>query len=175
MNQNLFILIHNLSGRFFGLDELGIFLASYYTYVLVIIALALPLAYKSWRTSLLFYCEIFLAGILSRGIFTEIIRFFYNHPRPFAVLNFTPLIPESGNSFPSGHTAFLFAIALIIYFWKPKWGWFFFISGLLVGLARIYVGVHWPFDILGGIVIGLLSGFIIYYLLLEQKNKLLNK
>ncbi|MCL4437537.1 phosphatase PAP2 family protein, partial [Patescibacteria group bacterium] len=93
-------------------------------------------------------------------------------PRPFDYFHFTPLISESGNSFPSGHAAFFFAIAIIILFWRPKWGWFFVGSSILLSIARIYVGVHWPLDIIGGAVIGLASGFAVYYLFKKIEIKI---
>jgi undecaprenyl-diphosphatase len=164
MNVLIFNFIHQLAGRYFWLDILMVFFALYFPYLLGIFALILPLAEKKWRLRWLFYFELISAGILSRGIFTEIIRYFYAHPRPFDYFHFIPLIKESGNSFPSGHAAFFFAIAIIILFWRPKWGWFFIGSAIVLSFARIYVGVHWPFDILGGMAIGLMCGFAVYYL-----------
>ncbi|MCL5733503.1 MAG: phosphatase PAP2 family protein [Patescibacteria group bacterium] len=164
MNIGIFNFIHQFVGRSFWLDAAMIFFALYFPYILGITALVLPLFEKRWRLRWLFYFELISAAILSRGILTEIVRYFYIHPRPFDYFHFTPLIPESGNSFPSGHAAFFFAIAIIILFWKPKWGWFFIGSAVVLSLARIYVGVHWPLDIIGGMIIGLISGFTVYYL-----------
>lgn len=141
-----------------------VFFALYFPYLLGILALILPLAEKKWRSCWLFYFEMAFAVILGRGIITEIIRYFYAYPRPFDYFHFTPLISESGNSFPSGHAVFFFALAVIILFWRPKWGWFYLASAAVLSFARIYVGVHWPLDILGGAAIGLACGFAVYYL-----------
>jgi len=69
------------------------------------------------------------------------------------------LIPEDLHmSFPSGHMTFLFALGMAIYFHNKKAGYLLFAGGFLIGLARIFVGVHYPLDIFGGIILGILVG-----------------
>src|SRR3989344_2463971 len=108
--------------------------------------------------------EALFAGILSRLVFTEIIRFFYNRPRPFEVLeNINQLVMHSScGSFPSGHAAFFFAIASSVFFFHRVWGIIFFGTALYMGIGRIEVGVHWPTDILGGMVVGIFSAWLIH-------------
>lgn len=106
-----------------------------------------------------------MAIILARGIITEAIRFFYHSPRPFEALSFSALISESGSSFPSGHAAFFFALAMTVFYYGRRLGWWFFSFALVVGFARIFAGVHWPLDILGGAGVGILSGFLVHKLL----------
>ena len=125
---------------------------------------------KDWRRQLHILSVFLLSAILSRGLITEIIRFFYHRPRPFLSLNLTPLIHDFSNSFPSGHMTFFFVLALSIFLLNKKWGWFFVAGVILMGLGRIFVGVHWPSDILGGILIALLSYFLIKKIL-PFKNK----
>lgn len=124
------------------------------------------------RRKVYLFCEGALAVILARGIITSAIHFFYEHPRPFAVLGFTPLIPESGSSFPSGHMAFFFALALVVWYANKKWGAWFLILSFLMGIARIYAGVHWPLDILGGIAVGVASAVFIHWLLGDTRKGL---
>jgi undecaprenyl-diphosphatase len=73
------------------------------------------------------------------------------------------LIAENADfkSFPSGHAAIFFAIATAVYLYNKKLGIWFFVVAILMGMARIFVGVHWPSDILGGAVIGIISGIIV--------------
>lgn len=68
------------------------------------------------------------------------------------------LVTQEGYSFPSGHaqgsTAFWGFLALQL---KTRWAWW--VSGLMIALvsfSRIYLGVHWPIDILGGLTIGII-------------------
>jgi undecaprenyl-diphosphatase len=168
MNQYLFDLIFNLPGRNFLLEDAAIFFAKYLPYFLVLGFFILIFQQVGWRSRLFLFIEGALATILSRGLLTEIIRFFSPQPRPFEILNFSPLIPESGYSFPSGHATFYFALAAIVFLWNKKWGSWYFIFAILNGAARIYAGVHWPGDILGGAAIGILSGLLIYLLLSPQ-------
>lgn len=65
---------------------------------------------------------------------------------------------EHGKSFPSSHTVNLFAAALIIAHFRRGWGTFAFGFAALVSYSRIYVGAHWPSDIVPSIGLGLLVG-----------------
>ncbi|MGC8651416.1 MAG: phosphatase PAP2 family protein, partial [Minisyncoccia bacterium] len=69
-------------------------------------------------------------------------------------------IPESGWSFPSGHATFFFALAAAVYLYNKKWGRGLFLAALIITLSRIIVGVHYPSDILGGMVIGMIVAYL---------------
>ena len=124
-DQSLFHAFYNLAhqNRFF--DGLIIFLASYLQYFLIVLAIILLFVKeKDWRRRLYVLSVFLLSAILSRGLITEIIRFFYHRVRPFLALNLTPLIHDFRGSFPSGHMAFFFVLALSIFLLNKKWGWF---------------------------------------------------
>ncbi len=171
-NQALFQLVHQFAGRNFFLDDLGIFLAEYLPYLLVAAFLLLVWYESGSRKKLYLFAEGAIAVMLARGLLTEIIRLFYHHERPFSFYNFAPLIAESGWSFPSGHMAWFFALALVAWYANRKWGWWFFGLSALMGIARIYVGVHWPFDILGGALVGLASAWFVHWLLRKSRKAL---
>ena len=171
IDVQLFFILNNLAGKNAALDWSILFLAEYLQYFLVagfLIYVFRAIAGK--REKIIAVVAAFAAAILSRFVFTEIIRFFYHHPRPFLVLPVRDLIPENSYSFPSGHASFFFAFSTIVYSYNKKLGIFFFIASFLMGLARVAAGVHYPSDIAGGLIVGIISGFII----LKLKSKFLS-
>lgn len=128
----------------------------------------------SWRESIYGFCFATLTAIVSRGIITEIIRAIYPRLRPFEALNFEPLFIDTHQSFPSGHTAFFFAIAFSIFLFNKKIGWLFISLAFLNGVARVFAGVHWPLDILGGISAALVSFWLIYKLVGKYRKFSIN-
>jgi undecaprenyl-diphosphatase len=171
-NISVFNAIYNFGHRSVWLAGPAIFFAQYLPYFLVLGFLVLVFFQKGLRGKIYLFCEGTLAIILARGIIANIIYFFYQHPRPFDVLGFAPLISESGSSFPSGHMVWFFALAMVVWYANRKWGIWYFILALAMGVARIYVGVHWPFDILGGAIIGILSAMVIHWLLRESRKEI---
>lgn len=173
-DESLFRLINGLSGRVAIFDWLAIFLADYLGYFLILGATILFFQEKKWRERFYFFSLAALSIILSRGILTEAIRFFYYRPRPFITLGIHPLInPDMTGSFPSGHATAYFALATVVYYFceKNKEGisrrWQLWFIGLTVGMgiARIFIGAHWPSDILVGAIIGIGSAYLVKQLL----------
>jgi undecaprenyl-diphosphatase len=82
----------------------------------------------------------------------------YIHPKALVS------VPHS-SSFPSGHTATSFACATVLSFFVPRAAPAFYLLALAIGFSRIYVGVHWPLDVLGGAVLGVAVGLAVTALL----------
>ena len=77
---------------------------------------------------------------------------------------------SEGFSFFSGHSSFAFALTTIVVLFakdKFKWIWVFYIWAILLALSRIYVGVHYPIDIITGAFVGLFSAYFFYGLHLK--------
>ena len=172
LNFTVFNVIHAWSGHSVLADSAAIFFAEYLPYFLVLGFLTLVFRQSGARRKFYLFAEGSLAVILGRGIITEVIRFFYHVGRPFTVLGFSPLISESGWSFPSGHMAWFFALVVVIWFANRKWGIWYFVLSAVMGVARIYAGVHWPLDILGGIVVGVVSGYFVHWLFRDSRKAL---
>jgi len=68
---------------------------------------------------------------------------------------------EDYQSFPSGHALFFFAAATAIWHYDKKLGYAFFFAAALISSARIFVGVHWPSDVIAGAALGILTGWTI--------------
>ena len=163
LNQKIFEVFFGFSHRNFILDAVFVFLAKFLPYLLVLSFLVLIFYKSGFRRRIFFYIESVLALILGSGLLVQFFRFFYHHPRPFEEIGFTPLITgPASSSFPSNHAAILFALSLLVFYLNRKVGLWFFILSFLNGLARVIVGVHWPLDILGGALVGLLAAFLIH-------------
>lgn len=65
-------------------------------------------------------------------------------------------------SFPSGHTTAAFSLAVIITLYFPMFGFIALPLALCVGISRMYIGVHYPTDVIMGIFIGSMSSFLTY-------------
>ncbi len=163
-----------MTGKSSVLDAAGIFLAEYLPYIMIIAAVAYILFKEEhWRMKIFSFTFIALSSLLARGVFVKILKEFLGRPRPFEVMGFEPLVTTSSEfSFPSGHTALLFGLAFAIFLFNRKWGGWLLGLALISGLARIFTGVHWPVDILGGIVVGFISFSAVYLLLKNSFEKL---
>jgi undecaprenyl-diphosphatase len=101
----------------------------------------------------------------------KIISLFYYSTLPFVEGNFTPLIPhEADNGFPSDHTLLGAGISSVIYFFNKKVSAVLWALTLIVGISRVYAGVHHPVDIVGSIIVALAATVIIYGLILARKR-----
>lgn len=163
----VFHAINGLAGKSAILDAIMSFFAEYaleiYAVLFVVTWFALPKDDLRKRHALVMSG---LAGILAL-IINVIIAHFWFRARPFTVLphgTFTQLIPHSpDSSFPSDHVSGSFAFAVGSWGRAPRWiQWTFTGVAIVVMFARVYVGVHWPTDVLASLVIGFASGRIIW-------------
>jgi len=112
--------------------------------------------------------EIFIFGIFILPLaflMAKSAGYFYMNPRPFVVGDFTPLIPHvADNGFPSDHTLLVASVAGLFSLFNRRMALSLWIIVLLVGVSRIYVGVHHTVDILASIGIAILSTYVVYVL-----------
>ena len=158
MNKEIFLFINSFAGKNHILDLTMIAAAKAMPYIFILILFYLW--FTNRKNEALFAGYATTLGIIINGI----IGLVYFHPRPFMEHLGTMLIHHKpGNSFPSDHTTFTLSIALMLLTFKTTriLGIIFTFLALWCGIARIYVGVHWPFDILGSTVVSIIAVIII--------------
>jgi undecaprenyl-diphosphatase len=165
LEKQIFFAVHNLQR--YHLDFIlgwPTYLGTTAGYVLS----ALPLMYfwdkKRFKLRFLFLL-IYLYAV--QGI-THILKIAVARPRPFrspAMKDVQVLFAEpASHSFPSGHAACVFAAAVLLGHWYPRGRVFFYGFAVLVSLSRMYVGVHYPLDLLAGAALGAGLGLVAVYL-----------
>ena len=152
------------------MDTLFIFGAKYLFLIsLIVIAVIFYQAKPEERWQMLKYGAIilpltYLLGLLAREL--------YYDPRPFVLGGFNPLIDHlPDNGFPSDHTLLTSSLAMITYFFHKKSSFWLWIMAVAVGASRVYVGVHHSIDILGSIVLALVSGYLAHVIISKLWNK----
>jgi undecaprenyl-diphosphatase len=92
----------------------------------------------------------------------KLLKEFFERLRPCNTLSdvITPLGCNGTFSFPSNHALNNFAAAMFFYRLYPNLKWVLFITATLISISRVYLGLHYPSDILGGAIIGLAFGYL---------------
>ena len=102
-------------------------------------------------------------GALIDTVSVFVLKDIFLRPRPFEVLQNVKLLDmEAGYSFPSGHSSLVFMSAAVIN------KYYFYAIAILVAISRIYLGVHYPFDVLIGGLNGIFIGLMVLNLDLKD-------
>lgn len=141
----------------------------------IILALVLICIKKTRRCGVLIILSLVTGLILGNGILKNLIA----RSRPCWIDQSIPLlIPNPHDySFPSGHTLASFEAAIMIFLHNKKWGIVAIIIALFISFSRMYLFVHFPTDILGGIILGAIISISLYHLwnklekIREEKSK----
>lgn len=148
MNYQLFKIINSFAGRIDWFDDImEIFAQDIVWLLLALLATLWIIGTKEDQRSVFYAClsagiALLLASLL---ISPEV-----NQARPFVSHTVHQLIPHSADpSFPSDHSTLAFSLAFSVLFINRKWGLAAFGLACLTGAARVYVGVHYPGDIIG--------------------------
>lgn len=136
----------------------------------ILLAAVLLLIPKTRKTGVILTAALCVDLILCNGILKNL----FARVRPFDVnTSVQLLIPKPADfSFPSGHTAASFASASALYFagekklWKPVLA-----LAVIIAFTRLYLYVHYPTDILGGMAVGIVAGYVGYWIAAKWENR----
>ncbi len=180
MNNQIFYFFYNIAHQSTGVDRLVVFIADTFPYFLVLMVGVFLLFHhevlpsknpfkefaKKWKEIVL----VFFSGVLA-WLTADVLKILIHTSRPFTALqNVQSLFPETGYAFPSQHATFFAAIVLSVYFVHKRVGAMFIVFALLIGIARIISGVHFPIDILGGFILGSLIAVILNKFAFSKKT-----
>lgn len=159
LDYDLFRAINGLAGRNHAIDAIVVACAKFLP---VVFALALVGLWLTWRPAN--QRAAFLAGIaalVALGI-GQLIGIAFPRPRPYVAHQVNLLIsPTVDTSFPSDHATLGFAVAVLIWRYNRRAGAALLFLALLLAFARVFVGAHYPTDVLGGAVVGTLTSMAI--------------
>lgn len=137
------------------LDKLMIFGATTLIYLTFVLSLFLGLKGDTNDKKAFL---LILLGVPVSILLIKVIHLFLYIPRPFVAFHFHPIVKETMDaSFPSRHATISVVLAFSYTYFKSKWKFLFLILMLWISISRIYVGVHYPLDILGGFITATVS------------------
>ncbi len=194
MDSFLLLGLNKISGISAFIDAGIMFTAVILPYIFLAATIWFLASRKSMKGKMYAFSVVLLSTLIARGVITETVRYLYNRPRPFEVFEGINQVVSHmpGGSFPSGHMTFYAAIAGAIFFFNkfsaPReysgssingayrfkndtWSIWLFSLTILIGLARVAGGIHWPSDVVGGILIGIASAWFAALLVLRRKKE----
>ncbi len=142
-----------------AVDPVMLFLSNGGT--LIAIAILLWAGGRFYRPGLSVAGRTLLTGLISSGLITQVIKHLVGRARPRITLDtifIGPSFKGGYDSFPSGHTTLAFGFAYVLSAYYPKYRIPFYLFAVLVGIDRIQGFHHFPSDVLGGIIVGSLTG-----------------
>lgn len=166
-DRDTFVYLNSL-----GIEEYDIFWSTVtdFTTWIPLFILFLALFFFKFPKREAFYMLLSVLGLaIFIGLITHLTKISVARLRPNNTDEINTLIrilkSPTDYSFFSGHASSSFSITMLVFLFlrkKVKWAALFFIWPILFAMSRIYVGVHFPIDILVGMVVGLLSGWLFY-------------
>lgn len=159
MNYHLFRTINDWSGNGLFDDLMKLIAKDAIFAVFAVFAVLCVYRLREWDPRPVLFSLASLGLTYAFGLLAAAL---HSEQRPFETHQVHQLIAhDPGQSFPSDHATAAFGVALtVLVFLSRSWGMLLSLVALLIGFSRVYVGLHYPGDVLGGAVVALLGVFI---------------
>lgn len=163
IDERLYKRISSLARKNVLLDALFVFGARDLIFAMVISGVIYLLVNQNHELFYLFSVSHFVAAIVFAWFVTFILQNSFHRTRPHHRFEQKPLFELlfHSPSFPSGHATISFAIATAMWLFFPQVGLLFIALAIWVSFSRVFVGVHYPSDILVGAFIGFLVSYLV--------------
>lgn len=167
LDHQLFLWINHLPHTILS-DWFALWLSGIGVGGLVWLLISIWLFMKVEKKDHLFFLPVVTAVALVELVANILLKDFFARNRPPASLGTIFVAGSlSDHSFPSAHATFAWALAVVLSAKEPRARYFFYLLALLISLSRIYLGVHYPADVVAGSIAGFAIGF--FSLWVERK------
>lgn len=155
--------LNSAVGHFSWFDKLVSILAVWTIYTVPIILVGCWFYSKYMKRATL---QMVLTGVLAWPVFNKLFaHFIWSRPRPYSATNISVkelIFHRPDYSFPSDHATLLAALTVTAWLLGfRKLGWLFFTIGIIVATTRMVAGVHYPLDIVAGVMVGAAFAFLV--------------
>ena len=159
LDYDLFRATNGLAGRSQAVDAIIVACAKFLPVVFALVLVTLWLTWKPTNQRAAFLAGI--SALVALGI-GQLIGMALPRPRPYLTHQVNLLIaPTADTSFPSDHATLGFAVAVLVWRYNRRAGTALLLLALVLAFARIFVGAHYPSDVLGGAALGTLTSMMI--------------
>lgn len=162
-DQQIFLLVNHLPHTEFA-NVLALAISGIGTAGMIWFLLTAILFMKEEKKDHWFFLPFIVAGGTSWMLVELILKPLVARVRPTELMGAIIVGPASQDfSMPSGHATIAFAMATVLAHKEPKWRWVFFTLAVLISLSRIYLGKHYPLDVIIGALVGWTIGSLVNY------------